>query len=70
MYPSPHYVQLIVRWDRCTWERSHNQRLLSYRNISDHVGERCHHVPFCLIITGVAVHVRKVAHPKYSKMVI
>jgi len=32
MYPSPHYVQLIVTWGRCTWERSHNrsiQRLLS-----------------------------------------
>jgi len=28
MYPFPHYVQLIVRWERCTWERSHNQRLL------------------------------------------
>jgi len=31
---------------------------------------RCYHVPFRLIITGVAVHVRKVAHPKYPKMLI
>jgi len=38
--------------------------------MSDHVGERCDHVPFFLIITFVAVHVGKVAHPKYSKMVI
>jgi len=29
------------------------------------VGEKCDHVLFCFIITGVAVHVRKVAHPKY-----
>jgi len=32
MYPFPHFVQLIVRWKRCTWETSHNhsiQRFLS-----------------------------------------
>jgi len=32
MYPSPHYVQLVVTTERCMWERSHNhsiQRLLS-----------------------------------------
>jgi len=39
-------------------------------NISDHVGESCDHVPLCIIITGVAVHVRKVAHPKQPKIVI
>jgi len=32
--------------------------------------ERCAHVSFCLIIAGYAVHGRKVAHPKYPKMVI
>jgi len=111
MYPSPHYVQLIVTWERCSWERSHThsiQRLLSEKRWihrphipmwqywscilpliacekgrSTTVSKGCYlrgtypimmgkgdHVPFCLIITGVAVHVRKVAHSKYSNMVI
>jgi len=36
MYHSPHYMQLIVRWERCTWERSHThsiQRLISQRRL-------------------------------------
>jgi len=36
MHPSPHYVQLIVRWERCTWERSHThsiQRLISQKRL-------------------------------------
>jgi len=36
MYNSPYYVQLIVTWERCTWERSHThsiQRLFSQRRL-------------------------------------